>query len=155
MEKIFTSALVMVAFAVSASGAETKISRETALDAIMTFRADPFSGWNRGAAGIIFKFVEKSPDVVVNITRKALPFLGDKSVNHSDECLLLAAFVAGNVDSQLLKKRKKDDSYAGDLQVIATYRQMQQKNPKLRIASVEKLIDLEKRGELKRYVISP
>jgi hypothetical protein len=60
----------------------------------------------------------------------------------------------GNVDSQLLRHQKKDDSYAGLLQVIDSYRQMQRKNPMLRITEVEKFLEMQNRGELKAYVSS-
>ena len=89
------------------------------------------------------------------INSKTTPFLSNKSLSLDDRSTLLAAFVAGNIDPQLLRHQKKDDSYSGVLQVIETYRQMQRKNPKLRIADVEKFIEMEKRGELKRYVSHP
>jgi hypothetical protein len=62
--------------------------------------------------------------------------------------------VVGNADSQLLRHQKKDDSYAGLLQMIDSYRQMQRKNPKLRIAELEKFIEMEKHGQLKAYASS-
>src|SRR5882724_1828627 len=68
---------------------------------------------------------------------------------------LTAAFFVGNVDAQLLRGEKKGNPYAGELQVIETYRQMQKQNPKLRIAEVERFVELQRRGELKRYVNSP
>jgi hypothetical protein len=66
--------------------------------------------------------------------------------------MLTAAFLVGNVDAQLLRGAKKDDPYAGVLQVIDTYRQMQRNNVKLKIAEVEKFIEMEKHGKLKAYV---
>ncbi|HZE58648.1 MAG TPA: hypothetical protein VE031_12395 [Chthoniobacterales bacterium] len=49
---------------------------------------------------------------------------------------------------------KKDEPYAGDLQMIQTYRQLQRKNPKLKIPAIEKMAEMEQRGELKRYLSS-
>jgi len=134
---------------------ELKITKEIALQAVILFRQDPFSEDGRGAAAILFRFAEKSPDVLLKMSPKALPFMKGNTVPDKEMGLLLAAFIAGNVDSQLLRNRKGDDSYAGDLQVIETYRQMQRKNVKLHIPVVEKLIDLEKRGKLKEYVTTP
>jgi hypothetical protein len=63
--------------------------------------------------------------------------------------------VVGNVRSQLLRGKKTNDSYAGGLQVIETYRQLQKRNPKLRINEIEKFIQLEKQGKLAAYLASP
>jgi hypothetical protein len=125
-----------------------------ALDAIMTFRVDPLSEDARQAAGVVMLFVDQSHDVLVKISPKTVPVMSNKSLQEKYRATLLAAFVVGNVDSQLLRRQKKDDSYAGVLQMIESYRQMQKKNPKLRIAEVEKFIEMQKRGQLKAYVSS-
>jgi len=103
---------------------------------------------------VIFEFVETSPEVLVNITKKAVPFLSNDAIPLAARSILTAAFFVGNVDAQLLRGDKKDNPYAGVLQVIDTYRQMQRNNAKLKIAEVERFIELEKRGELKDYVTS-
>jgi hypothetical protein len=51
-----------------------------------------------------------------------------------------------------LRNEKKDHPYDGVLEVIEVYRRMRVRDPAVRIAEVEKFIDLEKRGELKQYV---
>lgn len=130
------------------------ISKQTVLDAIMTFRVDPLSEDGRRAGGIVVLFTDQSHDVVVNLRQKTLPFLSNKSLPEKYRATLLAAFVVGNVDSQLLRHQKKDDPYAGMLQMIDSYRQMQNKNRKLRIMEVEKFIEMQNRGELKAYVSS-
>jgi hypothetical protein len=141
----------------SSHAAETdlKITRDIALKAVVLFRQDPLSEEGRGAAAILVRFADKSPDVLLNLNPKSVPFMKGNAVPEKQRLTLLAAFIAGNVDSQLLRNRKGDDPYAGDLQVIETYRQMQKKNTKLHIPSVEELVDLEKRGELRRYVTTP
>jgi hypothetical protein len=123
-----------------------------ALQAITTFRAEPTSELGRAAGGLIFDFVETSPAVLVNVTNKALSFLSNRAISLADRSTLTAAFLVGNVDAQLLRGEKKDNPYAGLLQVIDTYRQMQRKNPRLKIAEVDQFIELEKRGALKAYV---
>ena len=130
------------------------ITHEMALYAIMTFRVDPLCEDARQAAAVVMQFVDQSHDVLVKISPKTLPFLSNKSLRETYRATLLAAFVVGNVDSQLLRHQKKDDSYAGLLQVIDSYRQMQRKNPKLRITEVEKFLEMQNRGELKAYVSS-
>ena len=128
------------------------ITKETVLNAITEFRVDPTSGRGRAAAAVVLNFTEKSPDVVVKINPKTVPFL--KKNGEPERGSLMAAFIVGNLDAQLLRGEKKDNPYAGELQVIETYRQLKKKNSKLRIPEVEKFIELEKRGELKAYVES-
>jgi len=130
------------------------ITKEAAFNAIMMFRADPLSDDGRQAGGVVMLFVEQSHDVLVTLSSKTLSFLSNKSLPEKYRATLLAAFVVGNTDSQLLRHQKKDDSYAGVLQLIESYRQMQKKDPKLRVTEVEKFIELQKRGELKKYVSS-
>jgi hypothetical protein len=142
---------ILLAATVDAAPKQT-ITQQMVLDAIMTFRVDPMSEDARQAGGVVIQFVEQSHDVVVSIRRKTLPFLSNKSLPEKYRAILTAAFVIGNVDSQLLRHRKNDDSYAGALQVIDSYRQMQRTNPKLQIADVEKFIEMQRRGELKAYV---
>ncbi len=146
--------LVAVAFATTAHAAPPKqaITHEMVFNAIMIFRVDPLSEDARQAGGLVMEFTEQSHDVVVKISQKTLPFLSNKSLPEKYKAMLLAAFVVGNVDSQLLRHQKKDDSYAGMVQMIESYRQMQRKNPNLRIAEVEKFIQMQNRGELKAYV---
>ncbi|SRR6266481_291794 len=138
-----------------AAAPERTITKEMALQAITLFRTDPTSEKGRAAGELIFDFVEKSPSGVVNVTKKAVPFLTNHKIPLPERSTLTAAFFVGNVDAQLLRGEKKGNPYAGELQVIETYRQMQKQNPKLRIAEVERFVELQRRGELKRYVNSP
>jgi hypothetical protein len=147
--------LTIVAIAVPLSAApKQRITKQAVFEAIMTFRADPLSEDGRNVGAIVILFVDQNHDVLVSLKQKTLPFLTNKSVPEEYRGALLAAFVVGNADSQLLRHQKKDDSYAGVLQMIESYHQMQRKNPKLRIGEVERLIEMEKRGELKKYVSS-
>jgi hypothetical protein len=147
--------LAFVALAISvAAPADPVITKETALKAIMMFRDDPLSENGQAAAALIVDFVDKNHDVLVALNKKAFPVFGAPGVSQKETSLLLAAFAAGNVDSQLLRGVKKDDAYAGDLQLIQTYRQLQKRNSKLKIAAVEKMAEMEQRGELKRYLSS-
>ena len=103
---------------------------------------------------MIVSFSHDSPDVIIRFTPKNYPISEIKPASEEERLTLLAAFVAGNLDSQLVRGLKKDDAYAGDLQLIQTYRQLQKRNPRLRILAVEKLAELESRGQLKEYLAS-
>ena len=69
---------------------------------------------------------------MVTISKKAVPLINNPQIPISESGPLTAAFVVGNVRSQLLTNKKTNDSYAGGLPVIETYRQLQKRNPKLK-----------------------
>jgi hypothetical protein len=138
----------------TATAADLVISKEVALKAITLFRNDPLSEDGQASAALIIIFVEKNQDVVVALNKKVFPVFDAPGVSQKEKSLLLAAFAAGNADSQLLRGVKKDHPYAGDLQLIETYRQLQKKNRKLKIPAIEKMAEMEQRGELKRYLSS-
>jgi len=150
------SVMAILLFGVTECGlaeSEPVITKQMALKAVTLFReADPFSEDARGYAAILVRFVDKDHHVLVSINSKSVPFLSAKNLSEQERGILLGAFVAGNVDSQLLRGEKRNDPYAGDIQVIETYRQMQKKKPKLRIPEVEKLIELKSKGQLKSYL---
>ena len=147
--------VTLVALSLSvAAPAVPVITKEIALKAIVIFRDDPLSEDGRAAAALILAFVDKNPDVLVGLSKKVFPVFDAQGVSQKEKSLLLAAFAAGNVDSQLLRGIKKDDAYAGDLQLIQTYRQLKNKNPKLKIPAIEKMAEMEQHGELKHYLSS-
>lgn len=133
---------------------EPAVTKDLALRAITAFREDPTSKLGHAARAVIVNFSYDSPDVIIKFTPKNYPISEIKPATKEEGLTLLAAFVAGNLDSQLLRGRTKDDAYAGDLQLIQTYRQLQSKNRKLRIPAIEKMAEMEARGELKRYLSS-
>ena len=129
-----------------------EITEEMAVAAIEEFRADPAEALRRGAGAIIVKFAEASPDVLIRFDRKATPWLGKSTEERQGA--LLTAYVAGNLASQLKSRKKENDSYAGILQTIATYRQLQEADPTFRLESIEDLIGLEAQGRLKEHLES-
>ena len=130
------------------------ISKDTARKAIELFCANPLSEDADGAASIILKFAEASSDIHITITVKALPWFNNPTpVKHSQQ--LLGAFLAGNVKSQLTTGTAKNDPYAGVLQVIATYRQIQKREPDFKLAEVEHLIELANQKKLKEHLETP
>jgi hypothetical protein len=135
---------------------EAPISKETALEAIILFRNQPFGPEGHAAAAIIFRFVESSPDIQVNISRKVDPILRKDASKLTEEQrgILLAGFLAGNADAQLLRSRAEDQPLAGVEQLIATYRQMQQRTRNLPVPEIEKLIELQNSSRLKAYLSS-
>jgi hypothetical protein len=136
-----------------AVAADQPITKEMAFKAIEAFRQDPTSSLGRSAGSVVVKFSHDSPDVTITFNPKNYPISEIKGTEE-ERMTLLAAFVVGNTDSQLRHGSEKDGGYAGDLQLIRTYRQLQKRNAKLRIPAIEKMAELEVRGELKRYLSS-
>jgi hypothetical protein len=130
------------------------VTKDLVLRAITAFREDPTSNLGHAARSVIVSFSHDSPDVIIKFTPKNYPISEIKPASEEERLTLLTAFIVGNLDSQLLRGLKKDDAYAGDLQLIQTYRQLQKRNPGLRIQSIDKLAELESQGHLKAYLSS-
>lgn len=150
------AALVLIALTACA-GAQAKtrdsIDRETVRKAITIFRRTPANQQGSMVRPIILRYAQESPDVEVLVSPKLLPWLDTNGKGHEEAgAVLLTAYVAGNVQSQLEKRKMKDDPVAGTEQVIATYRQLQKTKPRLRIMEVEKLIDLQRQGKLVKHL---
>ena len=130
---------------------EGDVSKDDARKAIAIFRRNPLDTHGEMTRPIILKFAEDSPDVEIAVSDKTLPWLANKSVPTETSAVLLVAFVAGDVESQLDSGKTKDDPVAGSEQVIATYRQLQKADPKLKVREVETLIDLQRQGKLAEH----
>ena len=102
-------------------------------------------------AKTIIDFARDSPAVVISFSDKVVPWIGKEKVDER-RSVLLAAYVAGNTESQLRRKKKEDDPLAGVMQAIATYRQLQQADLAFRLDELENLIVLEKEGRLKEHL---
>ncbi len=132
-------------------GDKKKTTADAALGAIQEFKADPSAAVERGVAKTIMDFAEASPAVMISFSKKVVPWIGKDEVDER-RSILLAAYVAGNTESQLRRGKKEDDPLAGVLQAIATYRQLQQLDAAFRLDELEALIVLEKEGRLKEHL---
>lgn len=131
------------------------VTKDIARNAIAIFRQGPLSPRGRAAGEVVRRFAEKDESVIVEINPKVVPFMDNVKIPPEDRKLLLDAFVVGNVDSQFLRNEKKDAPYDGVSEIIQVYRQMQNGHAIQSVPEIENFIELEKRGELKRYVTSP
>ena len=146
--------LVLSSSQIAVASDKPVVTKDLVLKAITAFREDPISSLGHAARAVIVSYSRDSPDVIIKFTPKNYPISEIKPASEEESLTLFAAFIAGNLDSQLLRGLKKDDAYAGDLQLIQTYRQLQKRNPRLRIQAVEKLAALESHGQLKAYLSS-
>ena len=131
--------------------AKGTVSKDDARRAIAIFRRDPLNAQGEMTQPIILKFAQDDPDVEVSLSDKRLAWLGNKAVPNETKRTLLVAYVAGNVQSQLDSGKAKDDPVAAAEQVIATYRQLQRADSKLKVREVEELVTLQKQGKLAEH----
>ncbi len=128
-----------------------KVSKDDARRAIAIFRRDPLNAQGEMTQPIILTFAKDSPDVEVSLSDKRLAWFGNSSVAEDTRQVLLVAYVAGDVQSQLDNGKAKDNPVAAAEQVIATYAQLKHSNPELRVREVEELIRLQKQGKLAEH----
>ena len=156
-KQIFTLVLVALIFraGAQAKSSEPPIDKETVRKAITIFRRTPANQQGSMVRPIILRFAQESRDVAIVVPTRIIPGIESGRARDESKAALLTAYVAGDVQSQLDKRRMKDDPVAGTEQVIATYRQLQKTEPRLRINEVEKLIDLQKQGKLAKHLENP
>jgi len=154
MNKIFLTLCFALLLSQANAKDKPKFTKDVVLRAITEFRQDPTSDSGHAARSVVVNYSHDSPDVMIKFTPKNYPISEIKPASEDEKGTLLAAFIVGNLDSQLSHGTKGEDGYAGDLQLIKTYRQLQQKNHALKIAAIEKMAAMEERGELKRYLSS-
>ena len=149
----FTTASVVITFALAAYAAAQTPTTQQVRDAIDALEKDPMSAREKGHTATIIKFAEDSPDVSVSLDPAFLPFT-DRKENGDDKNapLLLAAFVAGNVRSQLDSKKNADDTHAGLLTTFKVYHKIREAHPDYKDARLEELEAMEKSGKLKDHI---
>jgi hypothetical protein len=118
-----------------------------AIDAI---EKDPVAAARTDHLKTVMTFAEESPDVMVMLDPELLPLWANKTDPHAP--LLNAAFVAGNVKSQLDSKKNKDDSYAGLQMMFKAYHAIQASEKEYKVEAIDKLEALDKEGKLKEKV---
>jgi hypothetical protein len=152
MKKLsFFLALLFLTFTLDTHAQTRTLTKSEALKVIDSFIKAPVGPKGQIAAAAILQFAEASEDVTIEFTPKAVPWVKEGKSSETSR-ILLAAWVAGNVRAQIEKKKNANDSYAGELQVLETYKMLKEKNQNLSIPEVEKLIKLEEKGELKKYL---
>ena len=132
-----------------------QISKDAALKAIANFENAPLGDDGKDAAAIITRFATESKEVYITISMKILTWL--KNDDETDpyyqfRAVLLAAYLSGNVKSQLIQGAAKDDPYAGLLQVLRTYNQLKIADSGFKLSEIETLQDLKNNNRLKAHI---
>jgi len=139
-----------VLFALTAAKAEP-VTRREVLAAIAVLERDVTSSEAVGAAATVTQFGKESDAVLITLGAETLPWLQTDAPEAEARvrALLMAAYFAGDIKSQLEKRRALDDPYSGWLAAIKAYRQILKKQPDMVIQEMEDLIAKEKAGTLK------
>lgn len=151
---VITSTMIFFSPSWAEEPASPSNGSQTIRHAIMMFRQQPLSPEGRAAGEMVRRFAEESDTVIINLNSKVVPFANNVKLPPEDRALLVDAFVIGSIDSQLLRNERKDDPYGGVTEVIRIYKRVQQTNPGLTLPEIENFIQLEQKGELKKYVES-
>jgi hypothetical protein len=130
-------------------------SKAEVLNAISVMEKNIASPEVTGAAKTIVVYAQLSDDVMVDIGQEQLPWLSEKwELDHDKEqtcqSLLMAAFVAGNIKSQLKAEKAEDDTYAGWLFTIDTYRRLKARYD-FRSPAIEELSKMQADGKLRDH----
>ncbi|MGA2016353.1 MAG: hypothetical protein ABSH26_05315 [Opitutaceae bacterium] len=107
------------------------------------------------AAKTVVIYAQQSDDVMVDIGQDQLPWIGerwglDRAREQSNQSLLLAAFVAGNIRSQIKNDRAEDDTYSGWVFAIDAYKRLRSK-ASFRSPAIETLQKMEDEGTLLQH----
>jgi hypothetical protein len=143
--------LFLPAFLVLTAAKAEPVSRREVLAAIAVLDKDVTSTEAVGAATIVTRFGKESDTVLINVGAETLPWVQTDTPEAEARvrALLMAAYFAGDIKSQLEKRRPVDDPYSGWMAAIKAYRQILHKQPDMVIPEIEDLINKEKAGQLK------
>jgi hypothetical protein len=146
-----TACLFLLTLVVLAAARAEPVSRREVLAAIAVLDKDVTSNEAVDAATVVARFGKESDAVLITVGAETLPWV-QTDVPEAEakvRALLMAAYFAGDIKSQLEKRRPADDPYRGWLAAIKAYRQILKKQPDMVIQEMEDLIAKEKDGTLK------
>ncbi len=99
----------------------TAITPEITLEAIKIFRENPIGEDARGALALIVKFAKESKEVSVKISPNYLPW-EQGTLKPYLEGIFLGAFVAGNIEYQLINNIKENRPIEGVKLMLHSYK---------------------------------
>lgn len=145
--------IFLLALSILTAARAEPVTRREVLAAIATIEKDVTSSDAVEAAATVTRFGKESDDVLITVGTKTLPWVQTDvpEAEAKARMLLMAAYFAGDIKSQLEKGRPVDDPYNGWLVAIKAYRQILKKQPDMVIPELEDLISKEKAGTLKAH----
>ncbi len=151
-KRTFTAILFLF---VSACAFAAGPSKKDVMRAISVLETDVTGPKAAEAAKTIVAFAQASDDVMVDFGPVQLPWVDEKwglgqEKEQSLKSLLVAAFVAGNIRSQIKNDLVEDDTYSGWIFVIDVYHHLREATP-FTSPSVEALEKMQAEGTLRRH----
>jgi hypothetical protein len=130
-------------------------SKSDVLQAISVMEKRVTSPEAAEAAKTIVIYAQVSDDVMVDIGPEQLPWVDesfglDKDKELAFKSLLMAAFVAGDVKSQIKNEKVEDDTYSGWIFAISTYNRLREKEH-FRSTSIDSLAKMKDDGTLLQH----
>ena len=152
MRRTLTAAFFVV---LAGGAAAAPPSKQEVLMAISVLEKNITSPDAADAAKTVVVYAQESDDVMVDIGPEQLPWVSEKwglekSRAQNNQSLLLAAFVAGNIRSQIKNDKAEDDTYSGWIFAIDAYKRLRAKGP-FRSPSIEELSRMEADGTLLQH----
>jgi hypothetical protein len=146
-----TGLLLLLLLGLVAARAEP-ISRREVLAAIAVLEKDVTSTDALKAAETVTRFGKESEAVLLIVGPETLPWVQQDPPEGeaTARMMLMAVYFAGDIKSQLQKRRAEDDPYSGWLAVIKGYRLIRKKQPGLVISEIEEIIKKEEAGTLQQ-----
>jgi len=150
----FLGLLFIIIFSLCSTAQAEKISKDIALKAIEIFENEPLSQDGEGAASIITEYASESEDIDIVISDKIITWLvsNDKDPYYKYRAILLAAYLTGNVKSQIVQGVAQDDPYSGLNQVLKTYHQLQKQDMSFNLQEIEEIQKLKNNKHLKEHI---
>jgi hypothetical protein len=111
---------------------------------------DPLGKSAKEDAKVIMLFAMQTPRAAVVLRKEEMNWFGK---DEKRGLLLLAAYAAGNTESQLNSGVKRNDRYAGLLSLFRVYRLLRQQDGSFKNAEVEQLLKLHGEDRLLKYVL--
>ncbi|MHB1423209.1 MAG: hypothetical protein ACYC3I_08455 [Gemmataceae bacterium] len=149
-------AVLLIAFG-SARGAEKKkdkgleISDKLFRQTSSLLLEDPLNRSNRDWSRLIMLYALNAPNADIVLGQQELRWAGVEN-NDPHALLLLAAYTAGNIQSQLNSGVKRNDRYSGLISLFRVYRALHQQNENFKVAAVDDLLTLHEKDKLVRHV---
>jgi hypothetical protein len=152
LRRTFAALLVLV---LVGRGLAATPSKQDALEAISVMEKSVAGPAATAAAKTIVVYAQLSDEVMVNIGPDQLPWVEEKwdlAQERAQSCqaLLMAAFVAGNIKSQIKNDHAEDDTYSGWIFAIETYRRLKA-GDNFVSPSIEALAKLQAEGKLLQH----
>lgn len=109
--------------------------------------SDPLNKSARDWSRLIMLYALQTSNAALVFSREELHWV-DFGSDNPHTLLLLAAYAAGNIRSQLNSGVKRNDRYSGLLTLFRVYRALRENNATFKIAAVEDLLVLHQENKL-------